>query len=379
MGTNTTAIGVNNLAIAGNTTAIGANAADIALLQTFPLGSLPTDVAQNTSDISNLAGVVGGNLTDIGSLQTDVGKLQNGMTGYIPRWDLSDTLGISSIFEDASGHVGIATTSPVAPFHVNDFAYIGSSGAEQGTLTLANLNAPAALTLQGGNGVFSQAWWVIGDNNGFMRIGQNGAATPSGLAPINIDTNGNVSVGMAEPNEKFHVENGIVRITRNIGAQPGTYLRLFKDGAEEARIGLDAAGSLHLNGGAADTGGILIDNNGHLFVHGGHHADYVFNEDYPLMPLDLLGEYITNEKHLPNIPSAEEVKKNGLDITDFQGKLLEKVEELTLYTLAQQNQIDTQHKTINNLTAQLEQLNEGLKVRLRHLEVQSGVVPVTLH
>lgn len=68
-------------------------------------------------------------------------------------------------------------------------------------------------------------------------------------------------------------------------------------------------------------------------------ADYVFNEDYKLRPLIEVEHYVQKNHHLPNIPSAQEVKENGMDVADFQNKLLEKIEVLTLYVIAQEKRI----------------------------------------
>jgi hypothetical protein len=87
--------------------------------------------------------------------------------------------------------------------------------------------------------------------------------------------------------------------------------------------------------------------------------DYVFEPEYPLMPLDELRAYVAKEKHLPNVPSEEEIRTGGLDVTDFQMRLLEKVEELTLYTLAQDEQIES-----------MQQMIADLETRLAALEVQ---------
>ena len=67
--------------------------------------------------------------------------------------------------------------------------------------------------------------------------------------------------------------------------------------------------------------------------------DYVFKQDYSLMPLTELGTYIAKHKHLPNIPKAEEVEKTGLSLGEMQIKQLEKIEELTLYIIAQEKRI----------------------------------------
>ena len=59
--------------------------------------------------------------------------------------------------------------------------------------------------------------------------------------------------------------------------------------------------------------------------------DYVFDKNYKLLPLSNLYEYITLNKHLPNIPSASAIKSNGIDVEDMSIRLLEKTEELSLY------------------------------------------------
>ena len=68
--------------------------------------------------------------------------------------------------------------------------------------------------------------------------------------------------------------------------------------------------------------------------------DYVFDPTYRLMPLEQLGAFVEDKRHLPGIPSAEQVAQSGLNMTELQLQLLQKVEELTLYTLQQQAQIN---------------------------------------
>lgn len=69
--------------------------------------------------------------------------------------------------------------------------------------------------------------------------------------------------------------------------------------------------------------------------------DYVFEKDYSLMGLKELEEYILVNKHLPGIPSAKEVNENkGIELGEMNYKLLEKVEELSLYVIAQQKLIE---------------------------------------
>ena len=76
--------------------------------------------------------------------------------------------------------------------------------------------------------------------------------------------------------------------------------------------------------------------------------DYVFSNDYKLMPITQLKEFVVKNKHLPNLPKAEEVIKNGQKLGEIQRKNLEKIEELTLYII--------------NLNEKLEKLNDEMKI-----------------
>jgi hypothetical protein len=68
--------------------------------------------------------------------------------------------------------------------------------------------------------------------------------------------------------------------------------------------------------------------------------DYVFEQEYKLRPLAEVENFIIQHKHLPEIPSANDMHSNGLKLGDLQKKMMEKIEELTLYIIAQQKQID---------------------------------------
>jgi hypothetical protein len=68
--------------------------------------------------------------------------------------------------------------------------------------------------------------------------------------------------------------------------------------------------------------------------------DIVFDKDYRLMPLTELSAFVTANKHLPEIPSEKEVLEKGIDIGEMNALLLKKIEELTLYVIEQQKQIE---------------------------------------
>lgn len=77
-------------------------------------------------------------------------------------------------------------------------------------------------------------------------------------------------------------------------------------------------------------------------------ADYVFDDSYKLMDLNSLENYIKTNKHLPEVPSTDEAIKNGIELKEMNILLLKKVEELTLYVIQQQKEIQKLKNTVKN-------------------------------
>ncbi|RZJ73518.1 hypothetical protein [Flavobacterium sp.] len=87
-------------------------------------------------------------------------------------------------------------------------------------------------------------------------------------------------------------------------------------------------------------GGILTEEVRVNLTSGGTWADYVFEEDYDLKPLSEVKRFIDENGHLPNVPSAAEVKRDGIELGNMAKIQQEKIEELTLYLIQQQKEID---------------------------------------
>jgi hypothetical protein len=81
--------------------------------------------------------------------------------------------------------------------------------------------------------------------------------------------------------------------------------------------------------------------------------DYVFDSSYRLLPISGLERYIKDNNHLPGISSAAEVEKKGLDVGDNQAALLKKVEELTLYIIEQNKEINSLKEEVEDLKKQM--------------------------
>lgn len=117
---------------------------------------------------------------------------------------------------------------------------------------------------------------------------------------------------------------------------------------------------------------VVFKRNGNVAIHGKLEskevkvtltptADFVFEENYNLPTLGFVENHIKEKKHLPEIASAKEMKKNGVNIGEFQIQLLQKIEELTLYTIQQQKEIES----LRNENQEIKLLNK------KFLELQS--------
>lgn len=98
--------------------------------------------------------------------------------------------------------------------------------------------------------------------------------------------------------------------------------------------------------------------------------DYVFEKDYELMDLAWVEKYIKKNGHLPNIPSAGTIKKDGLDLEKMDMGLLRKIEELTLYIIEQDKQITDLELSIDQLGLKSKEMS---KLSNRLEEVQAAI------
>ena len=149
---------------------------------------------------------------------------------------------------------------------------------------------------------------------------------------------------------------------------PGNFL-ISKEGTGGPELQVYGTGMVRMGPGGANRFTLYPNGNltiaGSLTANGSTFPDYVFEPDYDLMPLSDLRTYIEMEKRLPDIPSAEKVKQQGgHDMTELQLKLLEKIEELTLYTLEQDAQLQENGAEVGALQHE----NAEMKARLTAIE-----------
>ena len=148
-------------------------------------------------------------------------------------------------------------------------------------------------------------------------------------------------------------------------------------GDSDTGIGRGGVDRLSLIAGATEgiqihesSGAITVYNRGNTVVEGdiesqkvkvtatpGSFPDYVFQPNYQLMGIDELSTFIKTNGHLPDMPTAQEVETNGQDLGLIQQKLLEKIEELTLYIINQEKRIAAMELKNEELTKRISNEN----------------------
>jgi hypothetical protein len=147
---------------------------------------------------------------------------------------------------------------------------------------------------------------TTGSNSVF--IGHNAGSNEAGGDKLYISNSGSVTpLVYGDFSSKF-LAIGEVSVADRAAAASGGYRLLVKGGMMTEKIKVAIAGS-------------------------GDWADYVFEEGYKMLSLNEVEEYIKVNKHLPNVPSTAEILENGIDVAKTDAKLLEKIEELTLYLI----------------------------------------------
>jgi hypothetical protein len=304
-----------------------------------------------------------------------------GLNDSIAQWAPNGT----HIFNTNTGNVGIGTNTPGTLLHV------GKNTTEP-TIRVQNLGGTGGSTYQMIDNASGADWKFKATNTGGFKIRDNAAALDVMTIEANsmanalyIDAQGHVGIGTNTPADALHIKdpnypfifldvttaNGNAGITfEENGAYRGW---LYYNGAnDQVIINAESGGgsrpdfvikddgrvcvgtstpatgyALSINGKAVCTE-VLVDNVANW-------PDYVFHENYSLMSLSELEKSIKSNNHLPGIPAAAEVEQNGVLVGDMQKKLLQKVEELTLYTIEQDKQI----RALQNKVEALE--NSGVK------------------
>lgn len=217
------------------------------------------------------------------------------------------------LMANENGNVGIGTTTPSSKLDVlkstttdgNDIvANFNRAGTATGGSSIVRFGYHNTCDFEINSGYTSGGWrfgsyFDLNIANNFTG-GEHGGINfaTNGSAKMAIRPDGRVGIGTTSPDEKLTVK-----------------------------------GKIHTQEVRVDMSGALV-------------PDYVFANDYKLKSLQEVEEYVKSNNHLPEIPSAKEIEKNGLMLAEMNMTLLKKIEELTLYMIAKEKTITKQQEII---------------------------------
>jgi len=220
---------------------------------------------------------------------------------------------------DISGRLGLGTDSPVERFHVHN-------GAIRITGTVPGEGGPMVLLGGTPNGTAPAGEWGIEYEpnalglNFWRPFGSSGAGFANYV--LFLSNSNRVGVNTNNPTAQFTV-NGKTLIGHPATVTlPGTY-------------------NLYVQNG------ILTDKIKVATVNSSDWSDYVFDEDYALRSIDDVEIFVRTNRHLPDVPSADEVRANGVDLVEINAALLRKIEELTLYTIDLNRRLEMQEARLH--------------------------------
>jgi hypothetical protein len=288
---------------------------------------------------------------------------------------------LAQIYVKNPGNVGIGVANPDFKLQVSGWTAIGDQNAhdpwKSGVLQLAR---PAD---QGDEKFYLS---FVRANNAITGIGYSRNSNIFGIwvAPpqgtystptIAFTPDGNVGIGTITPSPYYKLDVvGSAKaslIDINSGTEDGGRLIFRSEGHPEWRVRnlnglgffpgegnptslwLDNSGSIGI--GVQDTEGYKLKVAGEMkatryWTEAGYDwADYVFDSAYHLPSLQEVKAYISKNHHLPEVPSTEDVKKDGINLSDNHVILLKKVEELTLYAIDQNEKLQLIEKKLNDL------------------------------
>jgi hypothetical protein len=228
--------------------------------------------------------------------------------------------------------IGVGTTNPAFPLDVNGSAKVSSHLWANGSLSVgADVNPFSKLNVVNTNRPAAIQISTVGNPKPYQRLMFFEYDNPdTKILEVQNPTSGYTAFSL-KANGEMDIHNGTAPIFH-----------------------LGTNGMLSLSNGLQKT--FVVEASGitrarKVIVDTQTWADYVFDENYSLMPLSEVESFLKANKHLPAIPSEKAMKDEGIDLAEMNVKMMEKIEELTLY-LIQQN------KELEQVKAELETLKQ---------------------
>jgi len=307
---------------------------------------------------------------------------------------------------DYNGNVGIGTTTPTSSLEVN------GTGRFTGSNPTGGVGAGVEIFHNPTNGGYFQAYDraaatylpvnIQGSSINFSNIG----TAPSN--PSLIIKGGNVGVGTTTPVSNFQVNNNSAKFSAGNAAGVNLAYGTSYMGFNAARTGSGSTASWIIDSDNVNNGGGVIygDLAGNIYfaplpttggtqktltdldikssitfkigANGVTYAkaisvqttgwpDYVFKKDYRLPRLNQVEQYISQNQHLPEMPSAQQIEKDGMNVAEMNKLLLKKVEELTLYLIENERKDKEKDKLLEDMQKRMVQLEKIIQ-KQKHIQ-----------
>lgn len=296
----------------------------------------------------------------------------------------------SNIFYN-TGNVGVGIVSPPGKFSVSD------PNRNAITIKTGNNLLDNGIAFQNGGDAYS--WNIFrsnaGNNDAHLIFAGGDSSSDINLLPerMRIRNNGNVGIGTNLPITELHVA-GNGALFRLEGSTHG-FMEFYPEGTAVGRKAWVGYGSAASNDifvinnqadgdmqfrtnstlrmtitkdgdvgvGTSNPNGYKLAVNGNMGaeeieVRANYWADYVFKEDYNLLSLEEVEIFINDNGHLPDVPAEEDAINKPLNLAEMDILLLQKIEELTLYTLQQEKIIKDQNNALMLLQERVAKLEE---------------------
>ncbi|NOT50821.1 MAG: hypothetical protein HOP10_06055 [Chitinophagaceae bacterium] len=256
---------------------------------------------------------------------------------------------------DETGRIGIGTASPSSILTINatdPILQLKNDDADKGFVQLVDSDIKIGTNSSNTYGKF------------FVRT--------SGSDRLVVNYDGNVGIGTSFPYQTLSLDDSNPELGFNVSSSLYASIRTNSyTGDFEIKKTIAGDGKIWINANNGSGWGIHLTENGYFHYGSGltpsgypfssqgrmlapdfvalavaNWPDYVFADTYKLKPLSEVKKFIEENKHLPGIPSAAQIEKEGIQLGDMSKRLMEKIEELTLYIFQQQEQLEDLKKQV---------------------------------
>ncbi len=386
----------NGISIANTGTALNFNVTGLLPNTSYDFSVIASDIAGNTSSAGNTETVVTPNEADVEvpSTVSDLASSNITTTSVDLNWTAStDNIGVTN-YEVYQNGISIANTGTTTNFNVTglspstmyNFMVTAADGAGNisgpgntvsiTTAAAPDTEAPSAVSDLAAAGTTSTSttlsWSASTDNVGVINyevfrdgtsIGNTGTSTTLTVNGLTPDTSYNFTVFAEDAAGNTSNSSNTAAIVTLIGTGITDYT------SENANLNTvdwtarDLFADRNIGIGTTDTQGYRLAVAGNMIAEAVrvelqvNWPDFVFSKDYDLPQLEKIKAFIALNGHLPNIPSAKEVENSGIDLGSMDAKLLQKIEELTLYLIEQESEIE-----------KLKEENEKMQLLLKRMD-----------